>query len=449
MVLLIIVTLITSQSALTTWLFFRIVFGKQMPRRQSWQWIGWILVAEVVGFAILGFLPKLPHAYASMLPFFVVNSIMLARTAKVKWLTTIPILIILNALTRFMGSVFGVLVQIVLMPNITVYARSIFSKQANLPMEIDQLLALVLTVLVLIPLAIWAGRLNIRYHFVERLQQLPIDGLDYTLVAIYFGVYFFALQVVLAQKLQLQADVTLLLGMILGVFYYYLILSRFEQLNNDKLIENLRGYDATVSHMNEEMHRFSHDYQNVLLSLSVFVKRSDDEELKQYFDQVVHDNQTRLQVLGNGDLERLRYVSGGYMKGLLYAKMLQAEQNNVQLQVKINEEILLRQERSVDLVRIFGNVLDNALEAAMISNHIVVLSAAPTEDHNVFQVINKIPAQDKLDLSKVSKEGVTTKNGHLGIGMANIRRLAKQDIEVDQVIADQRFTTTIKIPKAG
>ncbi|HAT55783.1 MAG TPA: hypothetical protein DCW31_11220, partial [Lactobacillus sp.] len=363
--------------------------------------------------------------------------------------TTIPILIILNALTRFMGSVFGVLVQIVLMPNITVYARSIFSKQANLPMEIDQLLALVLTVLVLIPLAIWAGRLNIRYHFVERLQQLLIDGLDYTLVAIYFGVYFFALQVVLAQKLQLQADVTLLLGMILGVFYYYLILSRFEQLNNDKLIENLRGYDATVSHMNEEMHRFSHDYQNVLLSLSVFVKRSDDEELKQYFDQVVHDNQTRLQVLGNGDLERLRYVSGGYMKGLLYAKMLQAEQNNVQLQVKINEEILLRQERSVDLVRIFGNVLDNALEAAMISNHIVVLSAAPTEDHNVFQVINKIPAQDKLDLSKVSKEGVTTKNGHLGIGMANIRRLAKQDIEVDQVIADQRFTTTIKIPKAG
>nr|WP_250161238.1 GHKL domain-containing protein [Furfurilactobacillus milii] len=152
--------------------------------------------------------------------------------------------------------------------------------------------------------------------------------------------------------------------------------------------------------------------------------------------------------MDNGDIERLRYLSSGYIKGLLYSKLIDAEKRQIKFDVRINEGIQLREERSIDLVRIFGNVLDNALDAAEESDKVVQLSAAPTEKCNVFRVTNMIPGDTTIDLSKVARFGVTTKQGHMGIGMSNIRRLARQGITVEQTIDDRQFVTTIHVPKA-
>lgn len=443
-----IVFLITSQSALLTWLFFSLAMRETITKRQVWTWFGLTLVAEAVGIGIMAWAPNWPHGFSSILPFFLINSLMLALTTKIKWVTVVPLLVIFDSFRRFVGGVSGLLIQFFLTPTLTIYTRSIFKSNFNLSMELNQLIAVAIGFIVFIILGLWAGRFSNRYLLLRRLIALQPDGSDYTLVAIYFVVYFVSLSAALQQKLQLLTDLTMILGMLLGGFYYYLVLSRSEQTRSEQLLENLRGYDASVSRMNEEMHRVSHDYQNILLGLSYFVRRSNDKELQQYFAQVTHDNDQRIASMSNGDIERLRYLSSGYVKGLVYSKLLEAEKRHIKFEVRINEEIKLREERSVDLVRIFGNVLDNALDAAADSDQLVKLSATPTDACNVFQVTNTIPKNAKIDLSHASQMGVTSKKGHMGIGMSNIRRLARQGIKVEQTIDGQQFTTTIHVPRA-
>ncbi|WP_421017058.1 sensor histidine kinase [Furfurilactobacillus cerevisiae] len=443
-----IVFLITSQSALLTWLFFIFALRKTIQKKQVWVWFGLTLLAEAVAIGLMAVGPYWPKGISGILPFFLVNSVMLTWITKINWVTVVPLLVIFDSFRRFVGGVTGLIVQFFLTPTLTIYTRSVFQNNFSLVMELNQLIAVIIG-LILFPLfGLWAGRLNNRYRVVDRLVVLRPDGSDYVLVAMYFSVYFIALSAALSQKLQFLTDFTLFLAMLLGAFYYYLVLSRFEQSRSEQLLESLRGYDASVSRMNEEMHRVSHDYQNILLGLSYFVKRSNDEEMQTYFAQVTHDNNQRLANMDNGDIERLRYLSSGYIKGLLYSKLIDAEKRQIKFDVRINEGIQLREERSIDLVRIFGNVLDNALDAAEESDKVVQLSAAPTEKCNVFRVTNMIPGDTTIDLSKVARFGVTTKQGHMGIGMSNIRRLARQGITVEQTIDDRQFVTTIHVPKA-
>ena len=443
-----IVFIITSQSALLTWLFFCFAMRKTITKRQIWIWFGLTIVAELVGLGLMAAGPTWPKGVPAILPFFVVNSLMLTWVTRINWITVVPLLVIFDSFRRFVGGVLGLIIQFFLTPTLTIYTRTIFDKKFNLAMELNQLMAVLLAMILFPIFGLIAGRLNKRYHVIDRLVVLRPDGSDYTLVAIYFMVYFVSLSAALDQKLQFLTDLTMSLGMLLGGFYYYLVLSRFEQSRSEQLLENLRGYDASVSRMNEEMHKVSHDYQNILLGLSYFVRRSNDKELQHYFAQVTHDNNQRIESSSDGEIERLRYLNSGYVKGLLYSKLLEAEKRHIKFEVRINEEIKLREERSVDLVRIFGNVLDNALDAAFESDKHVKLSAAPSEKCNVFQVTNTIPHDVTFDLTKASQVGVSTKRGHMGIGMSNIRRLAKQGITVEQTIDGNQFMTTIHVPKA-
>ena len=188
--LLTIVGLIANQSAMITVVFFCILFRKQISKRQAWLWFILTFLTEFISMGIAATWPNLPNVYEGMLPFFILNSLMLRWVSKLKLVNVVPILIIFNALGRFVGGVIGLLVELVLTPGLTIYTHSITSQYVTLNAELNQMIAMIFAFAIFIPLAFFASDADERFEFVSRLRKIRVDGFDYTLVSIYFIFYF-------------------------------------------------------------------------------------------------------------------------------------------------------------------------------------------------------------------------------------------------------------------
>ncbi|POD89051.1 hypothetical protein S101258_00223 [Lactiplantibacillus plantarum subsp. plantarum] len=60
-----------------------------------------------------------------------------------------------------------------------------------------------------------------------------------------------------------------------GIIGLYLINNKNSHLNDAQLLLEVSNYNELLSHHNRDLHLFKHDYQNVLLSLSSFIKNDD------------------------------------------------------------------------------------------------------------------------------------------------------------------------------
>jgi len=175
-----------------------------------------------------------------------------------------------------------------------------------------------------------------------------------------------------------------------------------------------------------------------LLSLSAFIKKEDMPGLKHYFDTEVMpashqlDQQTELVGLSRLDMPTV--------SGMVYAKHEAAAQRNVQVNVTILETVQLADVPQIKVVRILGNLLDNAIDAAARADRQVTITINNRNAKTVvFSIVNQVPAQETLDLSVIKKSRFTTKPGHLGYGLSSIEQLITAELQVNYRIQDDHF----------
>jgi sensor histidine kinase regulating citrate/malate metabolism len=78
------------------------------------------------------------------------------------------------------------------------------------------------------------------------------------------------------------------------------------------------------------------------------------------------------------------------------------------------------------LVKIFGNLIDNALEAVEVvppEVRLVKVNLSRIESNFIFEVFNRIPVIPVDLLEKIFESGFSTKKDHTGIGLAAVKNL--------------------------
>ena len=213
-----------------------------------------------------------------------------------------------------------------------------------------------------------------------------------------------------------------------------------------RAFQDLQDYTRNIEAMYDGLRSFKHDYINILTSLSGYIENGDMGGLKSFFEEKILPTQNLI-MQGDYKLNQLSNIAVLEIKSLLSAKMIYAHEMGIDVTIDIPDCISGFSMDTVDLARILGIFLDNAVEAALETAHPEVGLNIIQNPDTVAVIISNSLQDDGLALHKLKQQGFTTKAGHTGIGLANAQKIIRSygNILWESTIQDDCFTQYLEI----
>lgn len=250
-----------------------------------------------------------------------------------------------------------------------------------------------------------------------------------------------------------KQDVNLILFIALGVLFilmsifylYYILFASYVHLQErDLYCQQTHYYQNQLEVIEESRERvrcLRHDMKNHILELQALVKQNKAEEILSYLEQMedVLINPAEFVATGNEDIDSLLNYKLQRAKELL---------KEVEVSIHIPEKMSIH---SFDLNVILGNLLDNAVEAAVqTEEQRVVFQMKVEKGLLLIHVENSRNCGEMLETEKSflseKQKGLygmqTTKadRENHGIGLSNVKRIVeKYDGELEIICEDTHF----------
>lgn len=201
--------------------------------------------------------------------------------------------------------------------------------------------------------------------------------------------------------------------------------SHLEQMETEakkKALQDLQNYTSNLESMYNGLRSFKHDYVNILLSISGYIENGDMDELKIFFENKIFPTKNLIDQ-GDYKLNQLSNIGVLEIKSLLSAKMIFAHEAGIDVTIDIPDRVDCFSIDTVDLARILGIFLDNAMEAALETEQPQIGLNIIQNKTGVSIIISNSFRDNGLVLQRLKKKGFSTKNGHQGIGLSNAQNI--------------------------
>ena len=197
------------------------------------------------------------------------------------------------------------------------------------------------------------------------------------------------------------------------IFINYIVAAVFcriysERMENKLLKENLKHLkkDITAADM------LRHDYRNIMVSLSGYVKENDLKGLEKFccesLDCCVETK--------NHNVSEIDKISNGAVRALLSSKISQVILAGIDIDLtvipKINDFIL----SDIDICRILGILIDNSIEASMEAD-IKIISICIVENLEEIGIVISNSYKNRPCVHKICKQSYSTKPDNSGLGL--------------------------------
>ena len=216
-------------------------------------------------------------------------------------------------------------------------------------------------------------------------------------------------------------------GYLLVMLFLLLAMRRsyLEQIKTQakqKALQDLQDYTHNLEAMYNSLRSFKHDYVNILLSLSGYIENCDMDELRDFFEDKIFPTKNLIDQ-GDYKLNQLGNISVLEIKSLLCAKMIYAHESGIDVTIDIPDRVDSFPIDTVDLARILGIFLDNAIEAALETELPQMGLNIIQNEAGVSIIISNRFRDDGTSLHMLKQKGFSTKTGHQGIGLSNAHKI--------------------------
>ena len=242
---------------------------------------------------------------------------------------------------------------------------------------------------------------------------------------------------------------------VFGVYCLYLLivlvknilLEKQNALELEKL-EQQKKYILALEKNNNEIRKFKHDFNNIILGLDGYINNDDfdKEKLKKYFNSTIINYNNNIK-LNNIVIAKLNSIKVNSLKSLITNKVLVAQNNNIDVDINIEGEITDFYTDEMQLSRILGILLDNAIEASLELTHdkkieMNIIQIDKTTDIQISNTFNNTGTP----ITDFNKEGFSTKGTNRGLGLSSAHEIAnKLNILLNTEIDGNTFIQTITI----
>ncbi|WP_334329842.1 sensor histidine kinase [Companilactobacillus sp. HBUAS59699] len=209
---------------------------------------------------------------------------------------------------------------------------------------------------------------------------------------------------------------------------------RFKQMDD---------YLISSQQQNEDLRKFKHDFQNIMLSLGQVVDDQSSEEIKRYYHELMHQ-QNSFENMQTHSLVELQAIKSKPIQSLLTQKYFMAKSKGIKLNFELTDQDYEIKKNDLSIIRIIGILLDNSIEYVQnIENKVITCAFIKSADTLEITVDNAIDGN--IDINQIFKSGYSTKKNHQGYGLANIKNItdSSNDLFTDTQISHHHLMITL------
>jgi len=221
------------------------------------------------------------------------------------------------------------------------------------------------------------------------------------------------------------------------------IIGEYER--KEKESENFKLYTETIENMVVEYRKFSHDSKNMMAALIGYIDNEDFIGLKEFYkNKILQESK----ILAHLNISYLNYIKNPALKGLVITKALEAQKQDIHFNINVLQDIENMYMKNLDICRITGILLDNAIEAALLSKEKIVNFGIIEDSEEIYLIISNSFAEKPV-ISQIYTEGYSTKGKNRGMGLNILKSIIHNNINVlsNTLIEGNLFMQEIIIQK--
>ena len=296
------------------------------------------------------------------------------------------------------------------------------------------------------------GKVIAKYSYLQLFNYynkytIPIMVIFISTFVFVFYLNMFGGQNVLDHYLTLAFLVIYLVFVIIVSLLFFKSYAREEKAKQQQLaLQQLSEYTTSLESLYNDMRKFKHDYVNVLSSMIAYIDDNDMAGLSEYFNAniVPFSNQVKSDSFKLGLLSNLKIKE---LKGIISSKLIHAQQLGIDVFIDIAEPITKISLNMIELCRVVGILIDNAIEAALQTDNPSLKVGIVNKNNSVVIVVVNSCKDDVPPVYKLSEKGFSTKGENRGLGLHTVKQIVDKtpNVCLDTVIKPPDFTQVLEI----
>lgn len=276
---------------------------------------------------------------------------------------------------------------------------------------------------------------NMFMKIIPRIYQWIVKGTEKISSQCFIAISFIAILIsnVLAMTVYYRIDFKYLLVFNTLVTIVYFIIIIHSLYNRNSYLKVFDKYNTTLSSLKEyedilNQYRVSnHENKNELMTIRQMVKNK-EKTVIEYIDKIV-ENKLR----DNEELMGLSMViPEGGLRGLIYSKMLIMKEKKIEFEISVDkaiktvELIKMKEGLLLDICKIVGVFLDNAIEEVeKLEERFVDLEMSLENRNLCISITNNY--KGKINIEEMEEQGYTTKGEGHGYGLYLVRKIVEEN----------------------
>lgn len=216
--------------------------------------------------------------------------------------------------------------------------------------------------------------------------------------------------------------------LLLGIIIYILLRSLTKELefrSKQNEFENLKQYTDSLERLYSDMRVFRHDYINIISSMIGYIENKDMDGLENHFYENIIPVSKSMQK-NNFKIGVLKNIRLPELKGIVSSKLIRAQEMGIDVHIEIFDQIESINMNIIDISRVIGILLDNAIEAAEKGDKPSLNLAFIKRERSVLILISNSYSEETISINKIFEPGYSTKGEGRGLGLSNLKQIIRK-----------------------